>query len=487
VVNRIRSLWSWHPHGIFRTAAIAVGGPGLVTLLALLEREIPTTTAAMLYVLAVVLSSALGGAGAGVAASALSFLALNFFFTPPLHTFVVGKPEDLVALVVFLIVSIITGLLLSIVSTQKQRAERREVQTRLLNRLTSRLLSGQPLDTVLRDLGESLIELFGLESCEITTVMTEPVTVATDSDRDENRLEIELTSKVGPIGMMRVGVGPSRGPLEHDEQTVLQGFAGQLALALESVRLNDEVKRAQLDAETSRLRAALFSGVTHDLKTPLSAITASVTSLLDGHGFSREERHDHLETIRQEADHLNRVVSNLLDIGRLRAGSLTPSKNPAAMDELIEAVVGRLQPLLVKRDVGIEIKGDLPEISMDLVQMDQVLTNLIENAVKFSPPNSSIRIAAVGDATRIRVTVADKGPGIPKAERERVFEPFERGDGEEKGTGLGLAIAKAVVQAHGGRIWAQDMPGGGAAVTFELPVDNPSQTDRTDGIPSLSR
>lgn len=486
-MNRIRSLWSWHPHGIVRTAVIAVVGPGLVTLLAPLEREIPTTTAAMLYVLAVVLSSAVAGAGAGVAASALSFLALNFFFTPPLHTFVVGKPEDLVALVVFLIVSVITGLLLSIVSTQRERAERREVQTRLLNRVTSRLLSGQPLDTVLHDLGKSLLELFGLASCEITTVITEPVIFVAEGVPHENVLEIELVSRVGPIGMMRAGVPTSRGSLDHDEQTVLQGFAGQLALALESVRLNDEVKRVQLEAETSRLRAALFSGVTHDLKTPLSAITASVTSLLDGSGFSPEERYDHLETIRQEADHLNRVVSNLLDIGRLRAGALTPSKDSAAIDELIEAVVGRLQPLLARRDVGIEIKGDLPEVSMDLVQVDQVLTNLIENAVKFSPPSTPIRISAVSDATRIRVTVSDRGPGIPKAERERVFEPFERGDGEGKGTGLGLAIAKAVVLAHGGRIWAQDAPGGGAAVTFELPVDEPSERDETSATPSLSR
>ncbi len=486
-MNRLRSLWARHPHGIVRTAVTAVAGPGLVTLLAPLEREIPTTTAAMLYVLAVVLSSVIGGAATGVAASVLSFLALNFFFTPPLHTFVVGKPEDLAALVVFLIVSVITGLLLSIVSTQKERAQRREVQTRLLNRFTSRLLSGQPLDAVLRELGESLVELFGLASCEITTVMTEPVTFVVEGNRQERLLEMELTSRVGPIGRLRVGVPASRGPLDHDEQTVLQGFAGQLALALESVRLNDEVKRAQLDAETSRLRAALFSGITHDLKTPLSAITASVTSLLDGSGFSLEERYEHLETIRQEADHLNRVVSNLLDLGRLRAGALTPSKVRAAIDELIEAVVARLQPLLTRRDVSIEIKGELPEVSMDLVQVDQVLTNLIENAVKFSPPNSPIRISAVGDARRIRVTVGDKGAGIPKGERERVFEPFERGNGEGKGTGLGLAIAKAVVLAHGGRIWAHDVPGGGAAMTFELPVDESSGRDETSGAPSLSR
>jgi two-component system sensor histidine kinase KdpD len=158
----------------------------------------------MLYVLAVALSSAIGGAAAGVAASFLSFLALNFFFMPPLHTFAVGKPGDLIALLAFLVVSAITGLLLSAVLMQKSRAERREVQTRLVNRFTNRLLSGHPLDAVLRDLAESLVELFGLASCEITTEITEPVSSVAGNKRPGESFEVDLTSKVGPIGTMWV-------------------------------------------------------------------------------------------------------------------------------------------------------------------------------------------------------------------------------------------------------------------------------------------
>jgi two-component system, OmpR family, sensor histidine kinase KdpD len=459
-----------------------------VTLLAPLEQRIPTTTAAMLYVLVVALSSATGGAVAGVTASVLSFLALNFFFTPPLHTFAVGKPDDLIALLVFLVVSVITGLLLSAVLNQKSRAERREAQTRLLNRFTNRLLSGQPLEEVLRDLGEGLVDLFGLAQCEFTRALTEPVTIIRDADSEVGETyTLELTSKASSIGAMKVTLPASRNRFDADERAVMQGFAGQLALALESVRLSDEVKRVQFDAETSRLRAALFSGVTHDLKTPLSAITASVTSLLDGSGFSPQERYDHLETIRQEAEHLNRVVSNLLDLSRLRAGALTPSKAPAAIDELIEAVVARLQPLLKGRDVSITVREDLPEVPVDLVQVDQVLTNLIENAVKFSPPNSPIHIFAVGSAKGVRVTVADKGPGIPKEARERVFQPFERGRDDAVGTGLGLAIAKAVVVAHGGRMWAQDGAGGGAALTFELPTEEEGVRNAESGSASPGR
>jgi two-component system, OmpR family, sensor histidine kinase KdpD len=460
----------------------------LVTLLAPLEPQIPTTTAAVLYVMAVALCSATGGAVAGVTSSILAFLALNFFFTPPLHTFVAGKPEDLVALLVFLVVSVITGLLLSAVLNQKSRAERREAQTRLLNRFTNRLLSGHPLEEVLRELGDGLADLFLLARCEFTTVLTEPVTIIRDADSQVGETyKLELTSKASSIGTMQVTLPASRSRFDADELAVMQGFAAQLALALESVRLTDEVKRVQLEAETSRLRAALFSGVTHDLKTPLSAITASVTSLLDGRGFTSEERYDHLETIRQEAEHLNRVVSNLLDLSRLRAGALTPSKAPAAIDELVEAVVARLQPFLKGRDVSITVREDIPEVPVDLVQMDQVLTNLIENAVKFSPSHSPIQIVAVGSGKGVRVTVADKGPGIPKDDRERVFRPFERGQGDAVGTGLGLAIAKAVVVAHGGRMWAQDGPGGGAALTFELPLDEQDAQDTRRGSPSPGR
>jgi two-component system sensor histidine kinase KdpD len=333
-------------------------------------------------------------------------------------------------------------------------------------------LSGQSLESVLRDLGQGLIGFFGLARCEISTVMTERVGIVGDAEvQSGESFELELTSKLGPIGRMKLTPPASRGRLDHDEKAVVEAFAGQLALALESVQLRDEVKRVQLDAETSRLRATLFSGVTHDLKTPLSAITASVTSLLDGSGFTDKERYDHLETIKQEAEHLNQILSNLLDLSRSRSGALTPSKVPAAIDEVIEAVVARLQPLLDGRDVSIRVREDLREVPMDLVQVDQVLTNLIDNAVKFSHAHSPIDISAVGGPQNVRVTVADRGPGIPPAERERVFQPFERAERDVAGTGLGLAIAKAVVVAHGGRMWARDRPGGGAALTFELPID----------------
>jgi two-component system sensor histidine kinase KdpD len=257
--------------------------------------------------------------------------------------------------------------------------------------------------------------------------------------------------------------------LNEDDQAVIRSLATQLALALEGMRLSLEVRRAELEAQASQLKAALFSGVTHDVKTPLAAIMAAVTSLIDGKEFSEPQRREHLETIKQEAERLHRVVNNLLDVARLRAGVLVPNKTSSPIEELLESVINRLRPLLEGRDIDLRIGEDLPEVPMDVVQVDQVLTNLIENAIKFTPSGSSISLAVVGNHEGVRVTIADRGPGIAKGDRTRIFEPFERGGSAKSGTGLGLTIAKAVVVAHGGRMWVSESPSGGAAFTFELP------------------
>jgi two-component system sensor histidine kinase KdpD len=471
-MDRFALRWAPHPLPPARAALVAVMGPGLVTLLAVPENHVSETTVAVLYVLAVVLAAGLGGALAGIAASILSFLALNFFFTPPLHTFDVGTAGDLIALLVFLVVSVVVGLLLSAAVSEKLRAERREVEAQLLNKLTTRLLSGEVIEGVLRNFAAGISEMFDLARCELITAFAEPVSADRSAEPAPGEpFEVELVARGQLIGAMRAWPASSRDALDPEEHDSLEAFGSRFALALESMRLSVEVRRAELDAETNRLKAALFSGVTHDVKTPLAAITASVTSLLEGAGFTPEESREHLDTIKQEADRLHRVVNNMLDLSRMRADALVPSRSPSPVDELIESVVARLRPLLNGREVEITVRDDLPDVSMDVVQIDQVLTNLIENAAKFSPQNSLISLSAVGHPGGVRVTVADRGPGIPKEDHARIFEPFEKGRGQASGTGLGLAIARAIVLAHGGRIWVGDAPRGGAAFTFELPCD----------------
>ena len=466
-MNRPLGTWSSGPAMKQRIAA-AVIGPGIVTCFAIPREHPPTAVVAVLYVLAVVVAARVGGPLAGIAASVLSFLSLNFFFTEPLHTFVVGAPEDLVALVVFLATSTVVGLLLSAAVDSKGRAERRELETRLMNRLATRLLAGEPIEKVLHEFAQGVSDVFALEGCEITTPFA-VVTRGRAPASEEPTAIVNLASGPHDLGEMKLWAGRTR--LNEDERQVVQALGSQLAVALEGMRLSDEVRKAELEAQASQLKAALFSGVTHDVKTPLAAITASVTSLIEGRGFDEESLRAHLETIRHEADRLHRVVNNLLDVARLRAGALVASKVPSPIDELMESVLNRLRPILEDRPVEIRVADDVPLVPMDVVQIDQVLTNLIENAVKFTPETSPIYLLAVGSEQCVRVTVSDRGPGVPKEDRGRIFKPFERGEPTEAGTGLGLAICDAIVTAHGGRMWISDHPQGGAAFTFELPLE----------------
>lgn len=452
-----------------RSVLLALGLVGLATAPAALPGTIPHTTSALIYVLAVVVAAASGGLPAGMIAAVLSFLALNFFFTPPRHTLTVERPEDVAALVVFLIVSMIVGTLLSRALAQRARAERREREARLLQHVSTRLLSGEPMRRVLESFAVAITDLFGLASCELET------------DVDVERLLVE--GKAAAIGdaeafpmagggraVGRIVVVPGTSSLGEEERGVLRAFAGQLGLAIEGMRLAGEADRARVDAQTNRLRAALFSSVTHDLRTPLASITASVTSLQGaGEDLALPDRQDHLETIRQEADRLNRLVGNLMHLSRIRAGAMVPEKTPADITEVIEGVVARLRLTLENHSVRLLLREELPAVAMDVVQIDQTLTNLLENAARFSPAGSEIRVYATRWQDTVDVRVSDRGPGISPEERERVTEPFVRGDGSQ-GTGLGLSIARAIVESHGGRLWILATPGGGTTVAFRLPI-----------------
>lgn len=469
----LRTVWRWYlPRG--RALFTALLTTGATTLLALAGDAVPASVAALAYVLAVTISSAREGLWGGLAASVLSFLGLNFFFTPPRFTLTVDKTEDLVALFVFLAVSGIVGTLLSRALAQRQRAERREREARLLHHVATRLLSGEPIATVLRRFADAVADLLSLARCEIVADFIDENIIVERTASSAAPLMFPMAAEEREVG--RITVQPTDGrELADEEREVIRTFAGQMALALERMRLAAEAHRAQVEAEESRLRAALFSSVTHDLRTPLASITAAATSLEDTDTqFTPEDRRDLLETIRQEAERLNRLVGNLMDLARMRAGVLTPAKAPAAVDEVIEGVLARLQSHLAGREITLKVRGDLPEIPMDVVQIDQVFTNLIENALKFSPAGSDIAVSAARWQSSIEVRISDRGRGIPAEERVRVLEPFVRGDGDpNNGTGLGLSIAHAIVQAHGGRMWIDATPGGGTTLVFTLPVGNP--------------
>jgi len=461
-----------------RIVVAAIGLPGVATGLALLVNRSSGVTAVSLYLLGVVLAAAAGGVWSGVIAAAASFAGFVFFFTLPRFTFRVAAIEDVVAAVVLLLVALVVGYLAARVLDERLRSARRERDARLLAYLATKLLSGEQLPRVLDDLAQALLEPFDLTRCEVRAELdgTELHALAVRPGASDDRGPSQAVPVA--IGDVRVGtveaIRPSNGhAFSATERSMLEAAAKQAALAIERARLDDRVRGAQVEAETNQLRAALFSSVTHDLRTPLASIKASVTSLLSTEVVhDAEQQRELLTTVLEETDRLNRVVGNLMDLARIRAGALEPVREPAAIDEIVQAVLARMRPQLEAVRVRLNLRPDLPDVFVDPVQIDQVLTNLLENAARHSPPGGEVSISAACFRDTIQVRVADRGPGIPSAERERVFEPFYRGDEEpgRPGSGLGLAIARAIVVGHGGRIWIEGAPGGGTVVVFELPV-----------------
>ena len=449
----------------------------LATGLALLIDRNGALSAVALYLLAVVLASAAGGLPAGLGAALLCSVGITFFFTVPRYTFRIARLQDVVASIVFFVVALIVGLLVARVFDERERATQRERDARLLGYLATRLLSAEPLGRVLDDFAGALLDPFRLARCEISATI--------DGERIEARAESSdpgsaTAGVVVPIVIGNVSFGTLTAvrpdgshPFTSTDRSLLQAAANQAAFALERARLDTLARSARLEADANQLRAALFSSVTHDLRTPLASIKAGVTSLLSEDVIhDPAQQRDLLTTVLEETDRLNRLVGNIMDLAKIRAGALEPAREAAAIDEMVQAVIARMRPQLSAVRIRLNLRSDLPDVFVDPLQVDQVLTNLLENAASHSPPGGEVQLSAAPFRNIVQVRIADRGPGIPVGERERVFEAFYRGDSAlgRPGSGLGLAIARAIVVAHGGRIWIEGAPAGGAVVVFELPV-----------------
>ncbi len=259
------------------------------------------------------------------------------------------------------------------------------------------------------------------------------------------------------------------------QATFFWTFVDQAASVIERARLRSESLQIEVLQRTDALRTALLSSISHDLRTPLASIKAAASSLLqEDVQWNDEERRSFALAIEHEADRLNRLVANLLDMSRIEGGALKPEKEWYPIDELIHDVLGRVQPILQNRTVQTDLPEDLPPVQLDYLQIDQVLTNLIENAVRYTPTDSPIEVSVNVEGDQMVISVADRGPGIPPSDLERVFDKFYRvlGRPAERttGSGLGLAVCKGLVEAHGGHIWAENREGGGAIFRFTLPL-----------------
>lgn len=460
-----------------RAMVVAAGSPAIALGLALLVQPERELGAVSLFVLAVVVASVTGGIWAGVGSSVLGFVALTYFFTEPVHTFRITARDDLVGVAVFLVVALVVGWVVARAVRERDRASRREREARLLNYFATKVLSGEPLDRVLGDLAASLVDAVRLASCEIDASAagksyhvqrTRPGVVAGPT------LEMPISSgetDFGTLGAAPVGEGEG---LSAEDARLLEAAARQIAVVLERAALDAQVADARLAVEKSQTRAALFSSVTHDLRTPLASIKASVTSLLQEDVQLRDDqRAELLGTVLEETDRLNSLIGNILELAKVRAGALVPAKQPIALDEVVESVLHRMAAAFGRVRIR-TILRDVPDVPADPVQIDQAVSNLLENAIRYSPPDGEVVVSMAPWRSSVQVRVVDQGPGIAPEDRERVFEAFARGataaGDSGGGSGLGLAIARAIVLAHGGRIWIEGAPGGGTAVAFELPV-----------------
>ena len=476
-----------------RGAAVAVLAPALATGLGLILQPGRALGAISIYLLGVVVAAAVGGLWSGLVASVLSLFCINYFFTEPLHTFRVTDSEDVVALVAFLVVAAIVGSLVARTLEERARAARGERESQLLSYLATKVLAGERLERVLEDFAGSLLGPLHLTRCEIrarTVSGSYEVVQAREgiAGGEERNLPLDVGAEVfGTLAVVREADQP---PMGRDEFRLLEAAARQIALALERARLDAQVTVARMDAETNQARAALFSAVTHDLRTPLASIKAAATSLLDDDAaHDQEQRADLLQTVLEETDRLNRLLGNLLDLARFEAGVLTPAKQPVAVDEILASVLHRLEPRLASVRIRTVIR-DTPEIMADPVQLDQVFTNLLENALRFSPPGGEVAIAISPWKQAVQVRISDQGRGISPEDRERVFDAFYQGDaGGNVGSGLGLTIARAIVLAHGGRIRMEGSPTGGVSVVFELPTPDGAvlapQAEAAESRPSV--
>jgi len=463
-----------------RGIVIGVLAPAIATVVASpIAPERPEISIAV-FMLAVVIAAVAGGLWSGLIAGILASTIRPLVVVDPQFVLRFDSVEDIATGVVFLSVALVVGLLVGQASEDRARASRREREARFLGTLSSTLHTREVPDRVLDEFAAVLMEPFALSKVEIDATLdgTDMRAVARANGEMGSggpRTSVRLLAGDAPIGTL-VAERPAGGrPFSRDDQLLLEAAARQATAALDRARLDARARNAQLDAETNQLRAAMFSSVTHDLRTPLASIKAGVTSLLDAavHHDPAQER-ELLTTILEETDRLNRLVGNLLDLARIRAGALTPTRQPGAMDEIVEVVLARMRPRLADHVVTADLPATLPDVSVDPVQLDQVLTNLLENAGRHAPKGSEIRVSVLWLHGAVQVRVSDEGPGIPLDERDRVFEAFYRGSSspETSGSGLGLAISKAVVVAHGGRIWIEDNPGGGCVVAFEIPGED---------------
>jgi two-component system sensor histidine kinase KdpD len=455
----------------------------------------------MTYLLGIMLVAGRFALGPSIFAALASVAAFDFFFIPPYLTFSVGDLSHVVTFFVMFLVAVVISSLTHRIKSQARAAQQRALETAALYHLSRELAAARGTRQVIEHSASQLERAFAVDVAvfspagngSVEQVYASP-RFAKDAARDasiahwvwahrqaaglgtstlpsSSTLFLPLTASDGVVGVL--GLTPARADRfdSIDERRQLEAFAAQMALAMERAMLAEETEEARRKVEAEQLRNSLLSSVSHDLRTPLAVITGAASTLLDGPArLDPATVRDLTKTILDEAERLERLIRNLLDMTRLESGAVTVRKEWAPLEEVVGSALTRLEARLAGRDVSVELPRDLPLVPFDSVLIEQVLVNLLENAAKYG--SGAIEISARRRQDEVLVEVADRGPGIPPGEEVRIFEKFHRGiqEGGGAGVGLGLTICRAIVTAHGGKIWATHREGGGARFSFTLPI-----------------
>lgn len=471
-LGRSRIVWGWFA---------GLGGPVLLTLL-LSTVHLGLANDVLLYLALTVAAALLGGLYPALASAAVGSLLLNWYFTPPVNRITIADPRNMLALAIFVGVALSVASVVDVAARRTHQAARLRAESEILSFLAGDVLRGE---TSLETLLERVRETFGMESaalleregdvapwtCAGRAGSGPPVDRPEDADVDMpvgDHMALALTGRVLPA----------------EDRRVLAAFAAQAAVVLDRRRLREEADRARTLAEGNRIRTALLAAVSHDLRTPLAGIKAAVTSLRsDDVAWSEEDRAELLEGIEEGADRLDHLVGNLLDMSRLQTGTVTPLIREIDVDEVAPMALGGVP----EGSAELDIPETLPMVAVDAGLLERALANLVENAVKYSPDDRTVLVAASALADRVEVRVVDRGPGVPDEAKDRIFEPFQRyGDAlRGAGVGLGLAVARGFAEAMGGTLNAEDTPGGGLTMVLTLravgssaPTSRPATAER---------
>jgi two-component system sensor histidine kinase KdpD len=419
----------------------------------------------LIYMLVVVVVAVIGGTLPAIGCAVVAFLLANWYFTPPIHTWTIDEAENLLALVVFVVVAAIVSTVVATAARRSVEAARARAEAEVLVGLAAKLTADDPLRSLVAHLRSS----FGLDAVSILSRTDQGwhVEISAGNDVPTRPEDADVVDELAP-GIVLALHGRQ---LTGDDRRVLAAFAAQLAAALERSRLSDAAASAGALAQANQLRAALLQAVSHDLRTPLAAIKASVSSLRqDDVSWDADEEKEFLAAIEEQTDRLTVLVGNLLDMSRVQAGVLEPQLRPVAFDEVVPSAIASL--VEGAGSIDSDLSEDLPPVQADPALLERVVANLLDNAIAHAPTGSTVHVAACRADGEVALHVIDHGPGISRRDRDRVFEPFQRaGDRRSaSGVGLGLAVAKGFVEAMHGELQLEVTPGGGLTAIVSLPA-----------------